>query len=353
MKVWSSIFNLIAVLIIAIMLIVVNKISDTNARQFEEIRLSYAVDYAVEAAFRSAIATDTIGTDYVEGGLEEVKLNPTLILDTFDNILCLSYDLAPSEENFKKIEQSIATSVLCAIDGYYVLETTEVDSNPYDAVIGGEFELQWGVKRPYIAYSENGERLFAVNLVNEKSIEYIKAAEQLPATPDDSVGEPLIYRKTYASNTGDDVGKSPTGLTKESVKQAISKLITEDINFAIHSRNIANMNKQMKSFYMPASSSLTAINELKSPTLIVFFQDSSFLNGYNMDVTSVGGTRVKVKSNVIGFKQVGSDDYYYCYAGQQLGEPGVTVVKRFNSLHDAAMAGYKPHFVFLNKPLSK
>ena len=89
MKVWSSIFNLIAVLIIAIMLIVVNKISDTNARQFEEIRLSYAVDYAVEAAFRSAIATDTIGTDYVEGGLEEVKLNPTLILDTFDNILCL------------------------------------------------------------------------------------------------------------------------------------------------------------------------------------------------------------------------------------------------------------------------
>ena len=33
------------------------------------------------------------------------------------------------------------------------------------------------------------------------------------------------------------------------------------------------------------------------------------------------------KSNVIGFKQAGSDDYYYCYAGQQLGEPGVTVVK--------------------------
>ena len=258
-----------------------------------------------------------------------------------------------------KIQDAIvmaATSVLCAIDGYYVLETTEVDSNPYDAVIGGEFELQWGVKRPYIAYSENGERLFAVNLVNEKSIEYIKEAEQLPATPDDSVGEPLIYRKTYASNTGDDVGKSPTGLTKESVKQAISKLITEDINFAIHSRNIANMNKQMKSFYMPASSSLTAINELKSPTLIVFFQDSSFLNGYNMDVTSVGGTRVKVKSKVIGFKM--GNIYYYFYAEQLLGEPGYTDIddkdkELFNSLHEAAMAGYKPHFVFLNKPLNK
>lgn len=353
MKVWSSIFNLIAVLIIAVMLMVVNKIEDTNARQFEEIRLSYAVDYAVEAAFRSSIATDTIGTDYVQGGLEEVKLNPTLVLDTFYNLMCLSYDLSTSEENFAKLEQSIATSVLCAIDGYYVLENMEVDKNPYDVVVGGEYALQWGIKRPYLVYSEDGNRLFAVNLVNEKSIEYIKEVDQKPLKPTDAVGAPLLYRYTYASNTGEDVGKGETGLTKDSVKQSISKLLTEDINFAIHSRNINTTGTQISSFYMPASSSLTAINNIKSPTLIVIFEDSSFLNGYKMDVVSVGGTRVKVKSNVIGFRETGSDDLYYCYAGQQLGEKGITIVKRFNSLHDAAMEGYKPHFVFLNKPLSR
>ena len=68
MKVWSAIFNLIAVVIIAIMLLVINNIDEVNHRQFEEIRLSYAIDYAVEAAFRAAVDTDSIGTDYSNGG---------------------------------------------------------------------------------------------------------------------------------------------------------------------------------------------------------------------------------------------------------------------------------------------
>ena len=87
MKVWSAIFNMIAIIIIAIMLIVFYKIEDTNARQFEEARLAQAIDYAVEGAFRAAVATDSISTDYTNGGLEEVQLNPSQIMDTFYNIL--------------------------------------------------------------------------------------------------------------------------------------------------------------------------------------------------------------------------------------------------------------------------
>lgn len=357
MKVWSAIFNIIAVIIIAMIIIVINKIDATNQRQFEEIRLSYAVDYAVEASFRASIATDSIGTDYVAGGLEEVKLNPTLVLDTFYNVLSLSYDKSMSEDNFEKIKQSIVTGVMCAVDGYYILEEVEVDNNPYDVIIGGEYDLRWGVKRPYLVYNEIGDRLFAANLVNQKTIEYIPKEKQILVKPTDDLPSSLIYRATYNSDTGDDIGKGTTGLTSEIVKHSISKLITEDINYAIHIRNLNTTNKKINSFYLPTSESMTAINELKSPSIILLFQDSSFLNGYNLDVTSVGGTRVKTKSNVIGFTIAGSSELYYCYAGQQLGKDkegnqkrSINIVARFDTLHEAALAGYKPHFDFLSYP---
>ena len=34
------------------------------------------------------------------------------------------------------------------------------------------FMLKWGYKRPYLVYSQNNSRLFAANLVNEKTLEY-------------------------------------------------------------------------------------------------------------------------------------------------------------------------------------
>ena len=247
MKVWGSIFNLIAVVIIAIMLIIFNNIEETNSRQFEELRLAQAVDYAVEGAFRSAIATDTIGTDYTNGGMEEVQINPTQVMDTFYNIMCISYDMSNSPENKAKIEQSVATAVLCGIDGYYILESVEVDNDPYDPVVGGEYALSWGIKRPYIVRSDYG-RVYAANLVNEKTIEYTKDSK-------------LMYRSSYGEENVDgdgitDLGAGDVGRAK--VNQEISKLITEDINYAIHSRNINSTEEKMKSFYVPSADTMTS-----------------------------------------------------------------------------------------------
>ena len=347
MKVWSAIFNLIAVVIIAIMLLVINNIDEVNRRQFEEIRLSYAIDYAVEAAFRAAVDTDSIGTDYSNGGLEEVKVNPTMILSTFYNVLAKSYDITLNDDMLAKMEQSIATGVLCAVDGYYVLETVEKDSNPYDYNIGGEYGLIWGVKRPYIVYADNGNRLFTTNIVNQKWAEYIPPARQ---------------EENAAIITGKDYTDARLGgvLTEERVKQSISKLITEDINFSINERNIALTETKINSFYIPSSSSLTAVNNIKSPTLIIIFQDSTFLNGYDMDVVSIGGARVRVRAQVLGFTIVGdpSGEKYYCYAGQQLGEyfktgerkPEINIVERLSNMHQAAKKGYSPHLMFLQEP---
>ena len=351
MKVWNAIFNLIAVVIIAIMINVIYSIDDTNQRQFEEVRLSYAIDYATEGAFRACIATDSIGTDYSNEGLKEVELNPTMVLPTFYNVLALSYDLSPSDANFMKIEQSIATGFLAAVNGYYVLEPAEVDTNPLDYEIGEEYRLLWGVKRPYLVYTREGSgeydgRLFAVNLVNEKSTEYITEGVGIGGV----VEEPFVTRDKYEG----------TNLNEDIVNMSISKLLTEDINYAIHARNAANIYGTISTFYVPSSDSMTAVNDVTSPALAIIFQDSTFLNGYDMDVISIGGARVKPKTQIIGFTLNGTK--YYCFAGQQLGRTFITGEpkpqigegeKIFKSIHEAAKAGYSPHMMFLQEPFGK
>lgn len=379
MKVWNAIFNLFAVLIIAMMIIVINKIEATNLKQFEEVRMSYAIDYATEAAFRSCISTDTVGTDYIESGLEEVRVNPTLALDTFCNVLCMSYDLSRGDENFNLIKQSIATSVLCGIDGYYVLEPIEIDTDPYDVVLGGEYDLKWGIKRPYLLRTDEN-RLFALNIVNEQTIEYNMDRTAAPPEIDpngnaliNDDAPALIFRTKYdeggaGAESVDDLNPGsasygPTGITEEMKLQAVSEMITEDINIAINKRNLNTTGTKTNSFYMPASNSLTAINQIKSPTLIVLFQDSEFLNGYHLDAVSVGGNRVRVRTQVIGFTIPDSEDpteEYYCFAGQQLGKdkygetkPAIQIIARFDTMHEAAEAGFSPHFYFLNEPIFK
>lgn len=373
MKVWNALFNFIGVLIVAFMIMVINNLEEVNQMNFEEVRLAQAVDYANEGAFRIVVESDSIGTDYTDGGLEEIKINPSGVVDAFSNIMCLSYDMALSEENIDMISQSIVTGVMCAVDGYYILEEFEIDNDPTDAIIGGEFELRWGVKRPYIVYSEgfnDGEqRMFAVNLVNEKSIEYLPESEQARYAEPFTLGEALVYRMTYAADEGEDLdeNKGPVGFydntlpSLEADKQAwaysrseIGKLLTKDISIAVNARNIRSTGRKVKQFYMPSAESFTGISHIKSPTLILIFQDSKFLNGYSLDAVSVGGHRVKVASKVIGFTQNNED--YYCFAGQQLKKDGVTKEdgvegeRLFKNIHEAAKAGYKPHMAFLKKP---
>ena len=75
MKVWNALFNFIGVLIVAFMIMVINNLEEVNQMNFEEVRLAQAVDYANEGAFRIVVESDSIGTDYTDGGLEEIKIN--------------------------------------------------------------------------------------------------------------------------------------------------------------------------------------------------------------------------------------------------------------------------------------
>lgn len=351
MKVWSAIFNLIAVVIIAIMLIVINNIENTNRRQFEELRLAQAVDYAVEAAFRSAVSADSVGTDYANNELNNIHLNHSKVLETFSNVLCLSYDMSSSEENLKKIEDCIPTAALCAIDGYYILEEVEKDDDTESPegkkVVGEDYGLLWGPKRPYLLTCDN--IVFAVNLVTEDLTGVWKTVDG---------GGGIMALDSFANpedvntqlGTLDGIAIPTDEEFRRLKRQAISQCITEDMNYAIHTRNVQRTKNKLNAFYMPSSSGAqTTINSIESPSLLLLFQDSTFLNGYDIDVVSVSGYRVKMRSFIIGFTQNGVK--YYCYAGQQKDKNGnyvnVNVDRKFDSFQEAAEAGYNPHYQFL------
>ena len=356
MKVWSAIFNLIAVVIIAIMLIVINNIENTNRRQFEELRLAQAVDYAVEAAFRSAVSADSVGTDYANNGLNNIHLNHSKVLEIFSNMLCLSYDMSSSEENLKNIEDCIPTAALCAIDGYYILEEVEKDDDTETVegkkVVGEDYGLLWGPKRPYLLTldisDDDDKAVLSLSLINDGFTAVYRNSSVAPNIMElDSYPNPDEANKVLGT----------MGITvptdeefKRLKRQAISQCLTEDMNYAIHTRNIQRTKNKLNAFYMPSSSTAqTTINSIESPSLILMFQDSSFLNGYDIDVVSVSGYRVKMKSFIIGFTQNGVK--YYCYAGQQKDKNGnyvnVNVDRKFDSFQEAASAGYNPHYQFL------
>ena len=88
-----------------------------------------------------------------------------------------------------------------------------------------------------------------------------------------------MYRSSYGEENVDgdgitDLGAGDVGRAK--VNQEISKLITEDINYAIHSRNINSTEEKMKSFYVPSADTMTSVNQIKSPSLILLFQESAW-----------------------------------------------------------------------------
>lgn len=337
MKVWSVIFNIIAVVLILLMLTVFNQMLTTNERQFEQIRLSYAVDYAVDAALSAGVHAGSNRVD-AAAGLDAIQVNMNNLLPTFDNLMALSYDMSLDDDSFISIEQSIATGILCTTNGYYVLEQYEVDRTPYDINIGGEYELLWGLKRPYLCYTDDG-RLFSLNLINEQNTEFL--SEEIEEY---GVQTRLQHNDSFVG----------TPLTNDIKKQAISKLLTDDINIAINNRNKENINKNMNFFYMPSSDSLSAINDIESPTLLLVLQDSTLINGMDIDSVSIAGARVRAQRVVIGFTLTGDDTLYYCYGGQQIvgadrieGQT-VTVLESFPSIQKAAEAGYHPHFSLLS-----
>lgn len=326
MKLWGAIFNMFAAIFMLYLLVFFYQTEKTNARQLEELKFRYAVDYAVEGAFRATLSIDDLGMDYTNLG--DVKLNPSMALETFKAIMCLNYDMALSEENYGFLETHIPTGVIFTNDGYYILEKVE-KNNPLTIEVGGDYALQWSVKRPYTVVT--GGYTYGTSIYSDAWIGVKNDGGTLVMESGDNFTSPR-----------------PTGLTRKRVREEISKQVTEGINRQIYLRNLENTNKgKVPMFYLPSSDTTTAINNIKRPTLLMLVQGLDISGVGKMDAMSVGGNRVDRRRVVVGFEDGGKK--FYCYE-KQLPEEKINNSKEFfQTLEDAALAGYIPHLEYLSK----
>lgn len=327
MRLWGAIINIFGVLALGWVLIVLGQTEILDEKQFEELRLRHAMDYATEAAFRASISVEDIGIDYAD--ISGVIVNPAPVLDVFESVLSISYDMARGAENKGKIQNAIPAGVLFATDGYYILEYVDITET--------EKGLHWSVKKPYVVEGKIGSKsyIYAVNLYNEDWVAVTKGAAG-------NVSRMVIEEgKEYVNAARN------TGLTRTKVQESIIELIRKDLAYQIYARNV-DLNTEMPAFYLPVGKEMQGVNNVDRPTLLLFMQGLE-LGGISskVAVASVGGVRVQRKMQVVGFEENGR--HYYCYEKQlpttELGK----VSKLFKSIEEAAKEGYTPHYVYMER----
>lgn len=325
---------MIGIVLIAFLILSANKVSDYNERQFQELRLRYAVDYSAEAAFRMSIESGSINTEYED--MAGIHLNPGSTLDVFKYILCLNYNMSPSEENFSMLDNNIAFATLVTGDGYYMAELQEVD-NVDDGVDCGEYGLKWGLKKPYTLQS--GNKLVSVHLFNESW----KSAEEIDG------GVKIDSGNTYK----DAILSGNISLNRATTKRAINQQLTDAINLSIKRRNemYTTIEGGTPFVYLPTVQTQTGVNTIERPTFMVMLQGVDFDSGYKLEAKSVSGFTTNARKKVLTFEE--NDVKYYCYESQIPEHLLNSVHNFYNTIDEAASLGYKPHLTYLRKPISR
>lgn len=344
MRTWSVIYNMFGALILLFMVAILHNDIRANEKQFAEIRLQHVMDYATEAAFLSVLEGGNLGISYQD--LQNLKVNPSNVLDAFKEVVALSYNIAITPDNMNMLDQYISTAVLAVSDGYYIASIEEVDTGKLAPIRGGEYQLRWGLKKPYaIGYTSNipsdvanatPDKFVAYNLSTEQWV----LAREVGSTLDLSRGEKyseLMSRYYIAPN-------------KKDILARINRMITNDINLNIQKRNEAYAKGDAVDFvYLPSQTTLSGVNAITKPAVFITLSGVDFAGTAKLESKSVGGFTVGKKRRVLAFTKAGVK--YYAYESQIPTYDLGLVEEFYNTVDEAAEAGYLPHVDYLKNPL--
>lgn len=299
MKVWSAIFNMIAILILMLLGLSYLNLTSTLDRDFDQIRLNYAVEYATEAMFETTLEAEDLDMDYTN--LDKVHIDSSDALDIFCSLMCFSYDMSLSDENFANIENSIASCVLAGNDGYYVGQFADYDSTPGDGILVDSKRLRWSIKIPY--FVKVGTYSYSVG--------YNDGEWKRVVTSNSSIKDSKVYVPS-------DVGY-PMGINNIDVKHAVNTQIRETMMKEIKDRNLNNIGFDFK-FYLPDSTTVNGVNPVEPPAVLLLMEGVDFASTEKINALSVSGFKVVKRVNVVAFVDKDTGRYYYCYESQLMDE---------------------------------
>lgn len=310
-----------------------------NEKHFQELRLKYVVDYATEASFSATLEGGNLGISYQD--LQNVRVMPENALGVLKSVILLSYDMALSETNFNSMDSYISSAVIAVSDGYYLATPRDFNST----------KLSWGIKKPYTIKYKNGKTVVAYNISNENWYAAIQNGNNVildKAINWNTPGSGGVLLSNYIDSNPD----------RGKILTSINKQIMEDINYNIRERNKTiekykngtikevYTNRDVNDFiYLPSVQTTSGVNTITKPSMFVTLTGVDFAGTQRLETQSVGGYTIDEKKRVLGFIENGKK--YYCYEGQLA---DLTKVQTFyNSVEEAASAGYYPHLAYLSK----
>ncbi len=341
MRTWFNIANMLAVICLAIVTVVICKNIDIYEAQFNESRLIIATEYAAEAAFINSVTISENLTTYESVGVTLLTKNT---LQTFDDMMALSFNIARGESGEVAIEDSISTMCLVGNEGYYITDITETDI--------GQHRLVWSPKLPFSTEltRTNGttKDTLGVTLADEKW--YLVTGYGHTLTSGYKYDD-ILKKNISWINPGDPNGETIT-LTREFADSIVSSELTNAIAYRLSNNRFATRPDDSEySLYIPAINTYTGINKINSPTLLVIINNAKY-SEYKGYCSTMQGFKVTWKPKIIGFT-TDAGERKYCYEGQAAYvKDGVTNTSLYTSIEAAAKAGYKPDTYALMQPVN-
>ncbi|MCD1257380.1 hypothetical protein B5M42_000835 [Paenibacillus athensensis] len=329
-----GIVNIVAVLFFASLIIGLLKYADKEKNEIEQLKLSYAIDYATDAGSMAMLKTGRLNMDYTD--TKSVTVDPNLALDTFLDVFCFNYDLQPTAANKALIKDYIPVAAVAGFDGYYLASPQLVSNgggnypDNYSAGAAGEdvdWDVVFGMKLPY-TYTF-GSTSYALNM----GLEYTLALN----------GSDLVKQP----------GLPPTAagpMSKMQARNHITTLVSNDMASTINRINANNPNWH-HAFYIPSQlTTFSGVNSIEGPSFLVLLQNLTLSTAKPISGFSVSGSRIDSTRMLVGYRR--NLTKYYAYADEA---PPTSIMdnqaieKVFETPKEAALDQYNYDFNYITQ----
>jgi hypothetical protein len=288
--------------------------------EIEQLKLSYAIDYAGDAGAMQLLNTGRLDMDYTEN--KAFNINPQLALDAFIDVFCFNYDMPPTPYNRALVQGFIPVAVVAGFDGYYVASHRQVHYYKPGATaeerdqFGEDWQLVFDLKKPY-RYQTTLAR-YALNMGLDYSMRLTGSGfDRYEGLPPDETGNTMS--RPYAMKW-------------------INDLVANEMSAVINRANASNYNWKNR-FYLPSQlTNRTGVNPIEGPSFIVLVQGVNLTTSKPIDGFSVSGTKIDQARMLVGYERNGVK--YYAYA-DRVPNGAVTPERLFSTMKEAAQAGYR------------
>lgn len=255
-----------------------------------------------DAATAELLDTADIGVDYEN--YEEITIDPEKAIYEYGANLAIALGYQPTQEMVDIVLRDyVKVLYVCGYDGYYVYQV-ELSGDEKERHLQGTFKL------PYTYVDESTGSVYALALNGNECWELTEID-----------GTAYLRREQ----------ESP--LSKDLVNAYINKRISDDMNKRVSTMRQNGWSNQI---LLPAQmSSITTTNPVTGPTVLALVDGIGSTTSFG-----IGGTKLTNSRPVVGYER--DNQLYYAYSDLLRGDERNGIIATFDSIDDAAAAGY--HF---------